>query len=487
MPQVIAVWLEEAGHQVFLTHYSGYKNLYDELPEDLDIIFFSAFTTSACVVYALSNYYRSRGIPTAIGGPHARSYPEDSSKYFDYVIGFADRSLIEDVVKERRLCNKGELGVYMSASRHPVDLPGVQERWKHIERMLKRAPFLKVVPMIGSLGCPYKCSFCIDSVVPYQPLSYEKIKVDLRFIRTKLKNPVVGWHDPNFGIRFDNYLGAIEEAVPQGSVRFIAESSLSLLTEDNVKRLQRNGFRVMLPGIESWFDLGIKSRMKKTIGLEKVHRISEQINMIQEYIPYVQANFVLGLDSDEGEGPFELTKRFVDLCPGVFPTYNLLTAYGRSVPLNLDYQSAGRMIPIPFPMLNNDSAMNVRPKNYKWPEFFGNLKDLLEYTFSRKSIFRRFSSNRGFSIKMMNYFRANTQGKRHIQYYAELIEMLEKDGKLRAFLEQETTDIPAFFSDKILTSLGPLAEWLPDKGLEHDAYAYLKAVNSGTDELYQPV
>lgn len=87
----------------------------------------------------------------------------------------------------------------------------------------------------------------------------------------------------------------------------------------------------------------------------------------------------------------------------------------------------------------------------------------------------------------MNYFRANTQGKRHIQYYAELIEMLEKDGKLRAFLEQETTDIPAFFSDKILTSLGPLAEWLPDKGLEHDAYAYLKAVNSGTDELYQPV
>jgi len=187
------------------------------------------------------------------------------------------------------------------------------------------------------------------------------MKDDLRILRTKIRKPVVGWHDPNFGIRFNAYLGAIEEAVPPGSVHFIAESSLSLLTKDNVKRFRKNGFRVMLPGIES--------RMKKIIGMEKVKRIAEQVNMIQEEIPYVQANFVLGLDSDDGDGPFELTKEFVDRCPGVFPTYNLLTAYGRSVPLNLQYQDEDRMIPIPFTLLNNDSAMNVRPRNYGWPVF----------------------------------------------------------------------------------------------------------------------
>lgn len=485
MPQVLAVWLEQAGHEVFLTHYSGYKNLYDELPDNCDLIFFSAFTTSACVAYALSNFYRTQGIPTVLGGPHARSYPEDSSKYFDYVLGFTDRDLIDKVVRERRFCQKNEKGTYVTATGHPQDLPGVQERWKHIERMLTRAPFLKIVPMIASLGCPYKCSFCIDSVVDYQPLSYEKLKEDLRFLRTKFRKPVVGWHDPNFGIRFNDYLGAIEEAVPPGSVHFIAETSLSLLTEDNVKTMNRNGFRVMLPGIESWYDLGIKSRMKTTFGMEKVKRVAEQINMIQRYIPYLQANFVLGLDCDEGEGPFELTKKFIDLCPGVFPTYNLLTAYGRSVPLNLEYQSNERMLPIPFPLLNNDSAMNVRPKNYEWPEFFSNLMGLLEHTFSRKAVFKRFSSNKGFKIKMMNYFRANTQGKRHIEYYKKVIEMLEKDRKFRAFFEQDTTEVPTFYEDKILNSLGPLAEWLPEGGLQHDAYAYLNAVNSGSDELYQ--
>ncbi|MDX1672966.1 MAG: radical SAM protein [Balneolaceae bacterium] len=486
MPQVLAVWLEKAGHEVHLTHYSGYKNLYDDVPEDLDMIFFSAFTTSACVAYALSNYYRAKGIPTAIGGPHARSYPEDASKYFDYVFGFTDRELVEEVVRERHFRKDGERGTYVTAEGHPQDLPGVQERWPHIERMLAKAPFLKIVPMIGSLGCPYSCSFCIDSVVKYQPLSFEKMKADLRFLRTKMRKPMVGWHDPNFGIRFDDYLGAMEEAVPPGSVRSIAETSLSMLTEENVKRMSKNGFRVMLPGIESWYDMGIKSRMRKVMGMEKVEQVAEQINMIQEYIPYVQANFVLGLDSDEGEGPFELTKKFVDLCPGVFPTYNLLTAYGRSVPLNLEYQSAERMVPMPFPLLNNDKAMNVRPKNYEWVEFFTHLKDLFEYTFSKKAIRRRFFSNKGIRIKLMNYFRANTQGKRHVRYYENVLDKLENEPDFRAFFEQETTEVPEFFRSRIVDTLGPLAEWLPEGGLNHDAYAYLKAVDTGENELYLP-
>ena len=98
--------------------------------------------------------------------------------------------------------------------------------------------------MLGSMGCPYTCSFCIDSVIPYQPLSFDGIKEDLRFLLGKFKHPIVAWHDPNFGIRFDDYLSAIEDAVPPGSIDFIAESSLSLLgtareTAER-KRIQRH-------------------------------------------------------------------------------------------------------------------------------------------------------------------------------------------------------------------------------------------------------
>ena len=98
--------------------------------------------------------------------------------------------------------------------------------------------------------------------------------------------------------------------------------------------------------------------------------------MILRYVPYVQTNFVLGLDTDEGPEPFELTKRFLDLAPGAFPAYSLLSAFGQAAPLNLEYQRAGRVLPFPFHFLNNNHAMNVRPKNYSWPEFYDHVMDL---------------------------------------------------------------------------------------------------------------
>ena len=373
MPQVVGVWCEEEGHNVTYICYTGAENLLSELPQNADLIFIGAFTESAQTAYALSNLLQSRGAVTVLGGPHARCYPEDARKYFDYVTGFTNKNIIQEILLD---CSQHKpLGLHLDALKQPLSLPGVRERWKFIEPTLKKAPLIKMVPMLGSLGCPYTCSFCIDSTVAYQPLNFEVMKEDLSFLLTKFKRPLVGWHDPNFGIRFDDFMNAIEEAIPEDSIDFIAESSLSLLSEPHVKRLRRNGFRAMLPGIESWFDLGGKSKTGSMTGMDKVMHISEQINMILRYIPYVQTNFVLGLDVDKGEQPFELTKRFVDLTPGAFPGYSLLSAFGRAAPLNLEYQRVNRVLSFPFHFLDNNHAMNVVPANYSWPEFYSRIID----------------------------------------------------------------------------------------------------------------
>src|SRR5205823_588106 len=250
----------------------------------------------------------------------------------------------------------------------------------------KKAPLIKMVPMLGSLGCPYTCSFCIDAVVPYQPMDFDVLREDLRFLLKKFRRPLVAWHDPNFGVRFNDYFDLIEEAVSPGSVDFIAESSLSLLSEPHLKRLKRNGFVGILPGIESWFDLGDKSKTGARQGMDKVRQVSEHVNLILRYIPYIQTNFVLGLDADEGAEPFELTKRFLDMTPGAFPAYSLLTAFGRAASLNLDYQRAERVLPFPFHFLNNNEAMNVRPRNYSWSRFYDRVIDLTRYSFTWRAI-----------------------------------------------------------------------------------------------------
>jgi hypothetical protein len=472
MPQAIAVWCEDEGHDVTYLCYRGLEDLAEEFQNDYDIVFIGAYTQCAQLSYALSSLFRSKGAVTALGGPHARSYPQDASRYFDYVFGLTDRDTIRDVLQD---CSEHRpLGLGISAKQQPSMLPGVQERWKFIEKNLHNSPVIKVVPMISSLGCPYTCSFCIDSTIPFQQLSLDMMKEDFRFLLQKFKRPRVGWFDPNFGVRFDETMDAIEEVVPPGSIDFYAESSLSLLSEPHLKRLKRNGFKVIMPGIESWYDMGNKSKTGKKGGMDKVQQVSEHINMILSYIPYLQANFVLGLDVDEGPEPFELTKRFVDIAPGAFPAYSLLSAFGESAPLNLEYERANRILPFPFHFLNTQQAMNVKPKNYSWPEFYEHLIDVTKHTFSVRAIINRFRVIKPVLWRCMNVLRAfSSQGTGRVKYHTEVLNRLRDDRNFRDFFEQETTEIPQFYVDRVRNDLGPLWEWLPEGALYYHPNAYL--------------
>ena len=478
MPQVIAVWCEQAGHDVRFVTYTGVEDFSNELVNDTDMVFISAFSASALLAYAIGNMYRQRGAVTVLGGPHARCYPEDAVRFFDYVIGLTDKSLITDLLKyaEQR---RGP-GVSLQAQQQIRELPGVKQRWKFIAPTLAKTPLLKLIPMIGSTGCPYTCSFCIDSVISYQSLGYEQMREDLQFVQTQFKHPRVGWHDPNFGVRFDEYLNVIEEVVPSGRIDFVAESSLSLLSENRLQRLRKNGFKALLPGIESWYDLGNKSKTGKQEGMQKVEQISAHVNTILRYIPYVQTNFILGLDCDEGPEPFELTKRFMQMTPGAYPAFSLFTAYGRAAPLNLELQRAGRVLPVPFHFLNSTRGMNIKPKNYDWAEFYAYVHDLTAFAHSWEQVRRRFSAGHGMLPKAISALRGATTKK--VRYYALMESMMRNDSAFRAYFEGTSTVLPTFFRERIRADLGPFWAHLPEGALEHAACAYLDDHNAAQAE-----
>jgi hypothetical protein len=478
MPQVVGVWCEAEGHQVTYVCYTGFEDLVEELPEDVDLVFIGAFSEAALLAYSLSNLFRSRGAVTVLGGPHARCYPEDARKYFDYVLGFTDREVIQGLLKD--CAPHRPYGLHLAALRQPTTLPGVRERWKFIEPTLRKAPLIKMVPILGSLGCPYTCAFCIDAVVPYQPLDLDELKEDIRFLVAQPKRQLVGWHDPNFGVRFDAFLDVIEEAAPPDSIDFIAESSLSILSEPHLKRMKRNGIKALLPGIESWYDLGNKSKTGRSTGIDKVGQVSEHVNTILEYMPYVQTNFVLGLDGESGDEPFELTKRFVDRTPGAFPGYSLLSSFGRAAPHNLSYQRAGRVLPFPFHFLDNNHAMNVKPESYSWRDFYDRVIDLTKYSFSWRAIFRRMKATKTAIPLWMNVVRAvSSEGFGRIAYYTEVRRRLDEDPQVRRYFAQESDVLPDFYRAQIQKDLGPLWQWLPEGALSHDQNAYL-----GTEEPF---
>jgi len=480
MPQVIGVWCEEMGHDVSIAYLAGPRVLAGELRDDLDIAFVSSYTFTAQVAYAVSAYLRSKGTVTVIGGPHPRSYPEDCVKYFDYAVGNCDKSVVRDILAD--CTQRSQEGTFVTAPVHPEHLCSIEERWKFLQPILDMAKIIKAVPVVGSLGCPYTCSFCRDALVPYQTLNFEALQADLRFIRQKkVPRSILSWHDPNFGIRFNDYMDAMEEAVPPGSLRSGAGMSFALLGEHNCKRLRHNGFKVVLPGIESWFDMGNKSKLRSTKGREKVERIAEQANMVLRYIPYVQGCLIFGLDADEGPEPFELTKQFAELAPGLFPNLSLLTCYGGNAPDNLAYQRDGRVLRVPFHFQNQLHSMNVGPKNYTWTEFYDHTIDLVEYLFSNRMLWRRFRAVHSMGTRIEQLSRGVSTGKKRL--LRNLVDQRSwfKDPSTAKYLKGRTDEVPEVFSRRIESSLGWLWKWLPEGAINHDPNAALKSLGSEAD------
>lgn len=471
MPQAIAAWAEELGCEVHYETYTGFEDLRRTLPRDIDVLFLSAFTPAAYLAYAISHLYRRQGIVTVLGGPHARAYADDARRHFDYVAGFTDKALIRELLFHGEPQPRG--GVRVSAARQPRELPGVRQRWRFARQALAKSRVIAAVPMLGSLGCPYDCSFCVDATVAYRTLPYEQIREDLVFLTQQLERPVVGWHDPNFGVRFDEYMAAIDAGVRPGAVRFVAESSLSLLTEPHLKALAARGFQGLIVGVESWSGFGAKARQRASVGMAKAEAVGRHVDLVTRYIPHVQTNFVWGLDGDAGAEPFAVTRRFLELAPAAFPVHSLFTAFGDSAPLAAELARAGRVLDVPYQCQDTSMIHNVRLKNYSAAEFYGLVSNLAEECYSPAAMLKRFRRNPhrwASGSRWMGLVRAMSSAWRG-PYYAKLRRLFSTDPEFLAFAAGEAPAPRAFFRADVAAELGPFFyDQLPP-----DVVAYLEA------------
>src|SRR5204862_305381 len=76
--------------------------------------------------------------------------------------------------------------------------------------------------------------------------------------------------------------------------------------------------------------------------------------------------------------------------PAAFPGPSLLSAFAPAAPLHLESQRTDRVLPFPFHFRANNHAMNVKPKNYAWRDFYDHVIRLTRYTYAGRAIVRRF-------------------------------------------------------------------------------------------------
>ena len=432
MPQVIAVWCEELGHKV---HYQIVTSSEDKLNKDLDVVFISSYTSTAYLAYAIADWYTEQGKIVILGGPHARSYSKDSLRYFDYVLGLTDKDLIDLVL------HRGPAKGYLSADKHPIIFPSLEQRWKYIP---KNRIFPTIVPMLASTGCPRKCDFCIDSQFDYQAIDLNLVRPDLEYLSKKKETIIALWYDPNFGVKFGDTMNVIDVIQKPSTLKFGAELNIRELTEERLIILKRNNFFGVGPGIESWFSYDRKSGDNCT-AIEKVNMLAEKFKLITKYLPLVQANMIFGLDNYEES--FELTKDFVNKAPNIYVNYQTITVFGDSTPMGKKYD---KLIPIPYNLMDGYSSTNVPLENLA--EFYRGYADLCDYSSTWPKVLKRMNGQT-LDVKAFYLLSRNMQSIAH--YYREFAKDLQTK-EFAGLYEGKTNELPKKYCAMIKKELGSL-------------------------------
>ena len=454
-PQAVAVWCRRAGHETFYATYYGVGNLQRRLPSDLDVVFICSYTQASPLAYALAKLYRRAGTRTVIGGPHAKSFPTDCLRFFDIVVRDCNQELIRDIV-----AGAVDPGSVVCSATAFDDLPTVEERLPEIRTTAfffrRWRYFMSTVPMLASVGCPYACNFCVDWSNPYRVLPLDRLAADFRYVGEHLPGIILGFHDPNFGVKFDQVLDVIESLPPAARPPYIMESSLSILRGNRMGRLQATNCVAIAPGVESWIDYSNKAGVGREVGLKKVVRVAEHFRQLSEHVPYLQANFIFGLDSDRGDEPVELTKEFMLRTPFVWPTLNIPVPFG-GTPLQAEYLRNRRILDaMPFGFYYAPYLVTTL-KHYDPVTFYEKLIDLLRFSSSPEMLRRRRCNAPNRLVSRVNWART-VWTRAEIAVYRKLRDRLRTDRAFREFHEGRRRALPDSYHHQYERVLGPYAE-----------------------------
>jgi hypothetical protein len=453
MPQVVAAWARRLGHRVHYATYYGQADPVTLLPDDLDAVIVSSATQASALAYALAKCYRQRGTLTILGGPHAKCFPADSRRFFDVVVdGPCDQELIGDI-----LGGHVGPGSIVHAARRPTDFPPVEERLQDV----KTASFtdgqpkgLHAFALLSSVGCPYTCNFCTEWNTPYAPLAQDRLTADLKFIGRHYPKAVVAYHDPNFAVRFDQTMDAIEAAGPPFP-RYVMNCSLSVLQAGRLARLRRTNCAFVAPGVESWYDYGNKAAAGEKHGRDKLEYVVGKFREIRHHVSGLQANFLFGTDHDRGSEPADLTVEFIRRLPYLWPNVNTPTPYG-GTPLFDQYLAEGRVLrqlPLAFYCA---PYLATTLKHYDPPDYYRLLLGIHGAATSRRALLRRVGAANPVGIRLAHLSQTLSY-RTQLREMRLVLSMLEADRQFRAFHDHRPVPLPEFYHRRFEHRLGRYA------------------------------
>jgi radical SAM superfamily enzyme YgiQ (UPF0313 family) len=457
-PQAIALWCRQLGHEVYYATYYGQQDPRSLLPDALDVIFIATCTQASPIAYSLAKIFRREKTLTVIGGAHARSFPADCLRFFDIVVQDCDKAMIDEILK-----GSYDRGTLATSGRRLEKMPSVEERLPEISiAHFKRGQptALSWITLLASLGCPYKCDFCIDWDKPYVLFPPERLAADLQFISKHFPGIFVQYHDPNFGVKFDQIMEILMQIPKTNRNPYIMGCSLSILNRKRMQKLKETNCAFTLIGLESWANYSNKAGLGSIEGQKKLEKIVVHLRELYHYVKSLQVTLLFGTDVDRGDEPVELTKKLIRILPSIWPVVNIPIPFG-GTPLFERYLAEDRILKsMPFsfyctPYLTTTLA-NYNPLKYyeKWVE-------INKVAISGKLLVRRISTSKNQLQKLAHLIRSFAVWEQFFQM-RRIRNLLRTDSKFRAFHEGRSNRLPEYYRRIYKKRLGSYAELITE-------------------------
>jgi radical SAM superfamily enzyme YgiQ (UPF0313 family) len=309
------------------------------VPEGLDLVAISTYSAQIFEAYALADRYRSLGVPTVIGGPHATALPDEAAEHCSAVVIGEGEACWNDVVRDAAA---GRLRRFYGSNSGSFDLADAP---MPAFELLDPARYNRITVQT-SRGCPHQCEFCASSVAltgRYKQKPAEKVLAEIDKIQSIWESPFLEFADDNTFVD-KNYWKTLLTQLEGRRLRWFTETDVSVSNDPELLDLmRRSGCAQVLIGFESPVEdrlRGIELRSDWKRRQWPVY--AEAIRRIQDRGITVNGCFVLGLDGDgpevfdkvfafvEATGLYEVQVTILTAFPGA-PLYDRLKREGRII------------------------------------------------------------------------------------------------------------------------------------------------------------
>jgi len=268
--------------------------------EPFDLVGITCMTAAAPHAYEISQEFRSRGVPVALGGMHPSFCSGEGLMHADAVCVGDAEGVWSRMVGDAR---EGRLGgVYRAES--PPSLAGLKPLPRHL---LQRSHYGTLQAVQATRGCPNRCAFCAVSAFHgggFRQRPVEQVVAEVAGLPERFFMFV----DDSLTADRD-YARSLFTALAPLDKRWMSQSTLDLTDDLPLVAAARDAGCVgLFVGLETFSDGNLESVGK---GFNRVQAYGERIRCLHDHGIGVQAGIVFGFDGDD-PGVFRRTLDLLD-------------------------------------------------------------------------------------------------------------------------------------------------------------------------------